>query len=104
MAFKGKKGKSIGSKRKADHRNNKKNTKFHRILVSPSSVRGQVQKLTSTHTQQQIISFFEPTPKSVSQSLIFLNKDAFKIGSDGKVWSNISERAASIAKHGNVKN
>ena len=64
MAFKGEKGKSIGSKQKSGHRDNKKNTKFYRILVLPSSVGGQVQKSKSIHAQQKITSFFESTLKS----------------------------------------
>ena len=65
--LKGRKEKSMGMNQKAGHVSNKKNTTFHRISLSPSSVRDQVQTYRTTQAQQKIISFFEPTPKSVSQ-------------------------------------
>ena len=103
MAFKGKKGKSISMKRKAGHVGNKKNTKFQRILVSPSSVRGQVQTSKNTQAQREITSFFKPTPKPVPQSHIPLDKNAFKSGNDGKVQSATTEKAASMRKHRHVQ-
>ena len=54
-------------------------------IVSPSSVRGQFQKSKTTRAQQEITSFFKPTPKPVSQSHTPLDKNAFKVGNDGKV-------------------
>ena len=98
MAFKGKKGKSIGIKRKAGDISNKKNTKFQRILVSCSSIRGQVQTSKTTRAQREITSFFKPTPKPVSPSHIPLDKNAFKMGYDGKDQSTTTEKAASMRK------
>ena len=98
MAFKGKKGKTIGMKRKAGHFGNKKNTICRRVLLSPSSVRGQAQKYRTTRAQREITSFFKPIPIPVSQSHIPLDKNAFKIGNDGNSLSTITEKAASMRK------
>ena len=98
MAFKGKKGKTIGMKRKAGHFSNKKNTKCRRVLLSPSSVRGQIRTSTTIRAQQEITSFFKPIPIPVSQSHIPLDKNAFNIGNDGKSQSTITEKAASMRK------
>ena len=104
MTFKGKKQKLIDSKQKSGHIGNKNNTKFHRIIVSQFSIRGQVRKDRITQVQQKITSFFLPTSKSGSQPHFPLNKNSFKIGNNGKFQSHISGKAASMAKHSNVKN
>mgnify|MGYP001374099165 CR=1 FL=1 len=61
-------------KRKEGNPFKKKNTKFQRILVSCSSIRGQVQTYRTTQAQQEITSFFKPTQKPVPQSHIPLDK------------------------------
>ena len=84
MTFKGKKGRSISSRQKFGYHDNKKNTKFYLILVSPSPVRGMVQTSRTKQSQRQIKSFFDLTSKAVSQSHIPLNKDKIKTGDNRK--------------------